>query len=103
MRLRAWQSCDKHERLKPDLGFENFTQPWVKKIAIAHSGHAPYGEKAKQAMEFIDASLHEPLLQAYAITKHGKDSKLAKDFYDFMQTEDSIKVMAKYGFILPNK
>ena len=153
-RIVIWS---KHEQFKPDLGFESFSQPWVKKIAIAHPGHAPYGEKAKQAMEslgiydeflpqivmgenishtaqfvesgaadigvialslalaptiaqgsnpdyyLIDENLHEPLLQGYGITKHGKDSKLAKDFYDFMQTEDSIKVMAKFGFILPDK
>ena len=34
-------------------GFENLKAPWVKKIAIANPTHAPYGEKAKQAMESL--------------------------------------------------
>ena len=32
-------------------GFENLTAPWAEKIAIANPTHAPYGEKAKQALE----------------------------------------------------
>lgn len=145
----------KHPQFDAKLGFENFSQPWVKKIVIAHPGHAPYGEKAKQAMEslgiyetflpqivmgenishaaqfvesgaadigiialslalaptiaqgsnpsyyLIDESLHEPLLQGYGITKYGKNSKLAKDFYAFMKTKEALKVMADFGFVAP--
>ncbi len=41
----------KHKKFNPEAGFENFTQEWVKKIAIANPSHAPYGEKAKQALQ----------------------------------------------------
>jgi len=41
----------KHNKFNPELGFLNFTQDWVQKIAIANPAHAPYGEKAKQALE----------------------------------------------------
>lgn len=41
----------KHKNFKPELGFENLKAAWVNKIAIANPTHAPYGEKAKQAME----------------------------------------------------
>lgn len=41
----------KHKKFNPEAGFENFTQEWVQKIAIANPSHAPYGEKAKQSME----------------------------------------------------
>jgi molybdate transport system substrate-binding protein len=35
-------------------GFDNLKAPWVQKIAIANPTHAPYGEKAKEAMESLD-------------------------------------------------
>lgn len=153
-RIVIWS---KHPRFDPKLGFENFNQPWVRKIAIAHPGHAPYGEKAKQAMEslgmfealspklvtgenishaaqfiesgaadlgiialslalaptisqgshpqhyLIDERLHAPLLQAYGITKYGKNSKLAHDFYGFMETQRALEVMASFGFLVPGE
>jgi len=49
-RIVIWS---KHKEFNPDAGFDNFTQDWVQKVAIAHPGHAPYGEKAKQAMESL--------------------------------------------------
>lgn len=142
----------KHKEFNPELGFLNFTQDWVQKIAIANPMHAPYGEKAKQALEsmkmyksiepklvlgenisqtagfiasqtadigvialslalaptisqteykayyLIDAKLHEPLIQGYAITKVGSTKPLSKTFYDFMETKDANSIMKKYGF-----
>jgi molybdate transport system substrate-binding protein len=41
----------KHKSFKPELGFENLKEAWAGKVAIANPTHAPYGEKAKQAME----------------------------------------------------
>ena len=41
----------KSKEFEAEKGFENLTQAWVKKIAIANPLHAPYGEKAKQALE----------------------------------------------------
>lgn len=41
----------KNPHFKPQIGFENFKQPWVQKIAIAAPTHAPYGEKAKESLE----------------------------------------------------
>ena len=32
-------------------GFKNFEKKWVDKISIANPSHAPYGEKAKQALQ----------------------------------------------------
>jgi len=43
----------KNKHFKSTKGFDNFTQPWVNKIAIANPSHAPYGQKAKQAMDKI--------------------------------------------------
>ena len=43
----------KNRHFNPQIGFDNFSQKWVDKIAIANPIHAPYGEKSKQAMESI--------------------------------------------------
>lgn len=47
----------------------------------------------------IDDKLHQPLRQGYGITKYGSKSELAKNFYDFIQTDNSQSIMKKYGFI----
>lgn len=44
----------KHDNFNISKGFENLKESWVKKIAIANPSHAPYGEKAKQAMETLN-------------------------------------------------
>lgn len=50
-RIVIWS---KHKNFDAAKGFDNFKAPWVQKIAIANPAHAPYGEKAKQAMESLD-------------------------------------------------
>ncbi len=47
-RLVIWSMNSAFDASK---GFDNLTAPWVEKIAIANPVHAPYGEKAKQALE----------------------------------------------------
>ena len=47
-RLVIWS---KNSNFDAKKGFENFTQAWVKHITIANPAHAPYGEKAKEALE----------------------------------------------------
>ena len=47
-RIVIWS---KNKNFKSELGFENLTASWVNKIAIANPTHAPYGEKAKQALK----------------------------------------------------
>ncbi len=150
-RLAIWS---KNKNFDAKKGFENFLAPWVDKIAIANPAHAPYGQKAKQALQsvgiynkikdkivlgenisqtanyinmkavdigiialslvlapeiakspynsyyLIDAKLHKPLRQGYALTKYGAHSQLAKEFYDFFQTKESAAIMKKYGFVV---
>ncbi len=47
-RLVIWSTNDAFDATK---GFENLTAPWVEKVTIANPAHAPYGQKAKQALE----------------------------------------------------
>lgn len=51
----------------------------------------------------IPDRLHEPLEQGYIITKRGAGNPLAKEFADYMASEQARTVMGKYGFVLPGK
>lgn len=51
----------------------------------------------------IPADRHEPLEQAYVITKKGADSKLAHEFAAYMSSPQVIEIMRRFGFILPQK
>jgi molybdate transport system substrate-binding protein len=47
-RLVIWS---KNSHFDPMIGFENFKKSWVKRVTIANPSHAPYGEKAKEALQ----------------------------------------------------
>ena len=49
-RIVIWS---RNEHFDAKKGFENFKEPWVDKVTIANPAHAPYGEKAKQALESV--------------------------------------------------
>jgi len=49
-RIVIWS---KNKGFDAKKGFANFKMPWVHKAAIANPTHAPYGEKAKQALESV--------------------------------------------------
>jgi len=49
-RLVIWS---KNKNFDAKKGFQNLLEPWAKKIAIANPAHAPYGQKAKQALESV--------------------------------------------------
>lgn len=51
----------------------------------------------------IPAALHQPLEQAFVMTKHGVDNPLAKAFAAFIAAPQSRAIMAKYGFALPGE
>ncbi len=151
-RLVIWS---KNKNFDKNKGFDNFKESWVEKIAIANPQHAPYGEKAKQALEkvglyseiekklvfgenisatanminiqasqigiialslalsttveekanyfLIDDNLHEPLFQAYSITKYAKNNEEAKKFYKFISNDIALNILKKYGFEVSNE
>lgn len=49
----------------------------------------------------IPDSLHQPLEQAFVVTRRGADNPLAAEFAAFLETPASRARMAKYGFALP--
>lgn len=137
------------------LTLEDLPKTAFRKFAIAAPDHAPYGLRAKEALQhakvweavepmlvfgenightaqlietqaadlgvialslavndklkkkggyyLIPADYHEPLEQAYVVTKHGENNKAAHAFAEFMRSEEARKVMRHYGFLLPGE
>jgi molybdate transport system substrate-binding protein len=46
---------------------------------------------------------HEPLAQAFIITKRAKDNAFARRFAAYFQTPEARKIIESYGFVLPKK
>ncbi len=51
----------------------------------------------------IPDKLHEPLEQAFVITKRGADNPVAKSFAAYMEGPQARAVMKRYGFVLPGE
>ncbi|MGP9801246.1 molybdate ABC transporter substrate-binding protein [Rheinheimera sp. NSM] len=56
---------------------------------------------ASQGYQLIPAELHQPLLQAYVITRQGADNHNARLFSAFMASAEVLRIMQRYGFELP--
>lgn len=58
--------------------------------------------KDKEANYFtIDPKTYKPILQAMVITDYGKDSKLAKEFKEFIMSKKAQDIFATYGYDKP--
>ena len=132
------------------LSLHSLTRPEFRKIAIASPEHAPYGARAKEALQhaglwtvlqpklvfgenishaaqlidsqaaevgiialslalndvlkakggyfLIPAHTHQPLEQAFVITRHGQHNAAAKALAEFMRTPEVGLVMQRNGF-----
>ncbi|RDU63929.1 molybdate ABC transporter substrate-binding protein [Helicobacter sp. MIT 14-3879] len=49
----------------------------------------------------VDSKTYSPILQAMVITNYGKDSKLAKEFKDFILSPKSQEIFKTYGYDKP--
>lgn len=59
--------------------------------------------KAKGGYFLIPASAHQPLVQAFVITRHGQDNPAARAFAQFMRSPEARLVMQRYGFGLADE
>ncbi|MEX0618831.1 MAG: molybdate ABC transporter substrate-binding protein [Pseudohongiellaceae bacterium] len=124
----------------------------ISRIAIAQPDHAPYGQRAREALQatgiwtgvqaklvfgeniahaaqmaesgaadigilalslalfpnmttqgyhLIDADLHNPLAQAYVITRYGEGKPAVLDFADYLEGDKAHTIMQRYGFVMP--
>ena len=61
-------------------------------------------ELAKQVhYALIPQNLHQPLTQAFILTQHAANNKLAWEFAHFMASSEARALMSRYGFSLPNE
>lgn len=59
--------------------------------------------KAEQMLQYtnyaiLDGSLHTSIDQAMVILNHGKENKLAKDFYDYLLSKPAQDIFVKFGY-----
>lgn len=70
-------------------------------IAIIALSLAKFPELAKQGYQLIPVELHQPLTQAYVITRHGADNNNARLFSAFMASAEVLSMMQRFGFERP--
>ncbi|MBU6200346.1 MAG: molybdate ABC transporter substrate-binding protein, partial [Xanthomonadaceae bacterium] len=68
-------------------------------IALSLAMSPALSGKGRYSM--IPDTLHQPLEQAFVITRHGADNGLAKAFAAYLETPESRATMTQYGFALP--
>ena len=105
---QALQAAGVWQKIEPKLVYgENIAQT----VQLAQSGGAEialialslakFPELANQGYQAIPTELHQPLLQAYVITRHGADNHNARLFSAFMASADVLNIMQRFGFERP--
>ena len=107
----ALQAAGLWDKIQPKLVFgENIAQT----AQFVESGNAQVGIIAlslavnpelasKGGYWLVPEKLHQPLEQAYIITKRAENNALARGFADFMDGKPARTIMIKYGFALPGE
>jgi molybdate transport system substrate-binding protein len=149
-RLVIWSRKDLGENLKPDILKEKL----IRKIAMANPRHAPYGQRAEEALArygiyeevsnklvfgeniaqtaqfvstgaadigiialslvlspnmqkfnpdyyLIPESYHNKLLQGAVLIKSNAPKQEAKNFFEFVKTEQAKQILTYFGFVQP--
>ncbi|MEP6897301.1 MAG: molybdate ABC transporter substrate-binding protein, partial [Rhodanobacter sp.] len=106
---QALRAAGVWEAVKPKLVYgDNIAQA----AEFAASGNAKIGiiaqslaldpQMAKQgSYAVIPASLYQPLVQSFVVTRHGGASSLARDFAQYVQDPAARAALRRYGFDLP--
>ncbi len=71
-------------------------------VGIIALSFARLPELSTHGYHLIDDALHEPLTQAFVVTRHGRDNALALDFARYMTQKEARAIMEKHGFALPD-
>lgn len=59
--------------------------------------------KKKGNFYLFPENWHNPIIQGYAILKHGKDNQTAKKFENFVSSKEAREIFNRYGFKLPDE
>lgn len=76
-------------------------QSGAAEVAIIALSLARFPELARHGYQLIPAELHQPLTQAFVITRHGANKASAQQFSAFMAHYEVRAIMQRYGFELP--
>ncbi|WP_328800493.1 molybdate ABC transporter substrate-binding protein [Paenibacillus sp. LX16] len=69
-------------------------------VGFVYKTDALTSQKAKIAFE-VDPTTYSPVEYPIGIVKATKHIQEAEDFYAYLQSQESLNIMAKYGFTLP--
>ncbi|MFN4262192.1 MAG: molybdate ABC transporter substrate-binding protein [Thioalkalivibrionaceae bacterium] len=72
-------------------------------VGIIALSLAKFPELARHPHYLIDDALHEPLTQAYVVTKRAENNEAAKIFSRYMETDEAHDIMERYGFVMPSR
>jgi molybdate transport system substrate-binding protein len=105
---QALSTLGLYEKLKPNIVFGSnisSTAGYISSqatdigiIALSLALSPNISQSKFNKFYLINKKLHKPLKQGYGITKYGANSKLARKFYDFFQTQKANAIMHKFGF-----
>ncbi|WDM20782.1 molybdate ABC transporter substrate-binding protein [Paenibacillus polymyxa] len=69
-------------------------------VGFVYKTDALTSQKAKIAFE-VDSTTYSPVEYPIGIIKGSKHIQEAEDFYAYLQSQESLNIMAKYGFTIP--
>ncbi|BAZ69654.1 MAG: molybdate ABC transporter substrate-binding protein [Pelatocladus maniniholoensis HA4357-MV3] len=96
-----------YESIKPKFVYANNVR---QVLAAVESGNADAGlvyqtdakiSKKVKVVVAADEKYHSPIVYPLAVLKRTKNMQAAKDFLQFLSSEQAKTVLQKYGFILP--
>jgi len=106
----AMESVGVWEAVQPRLVFgENIAhtaqmvESGAANVGIVALSLAKFPSLAQHPHYLIDDELHEPLTQAYVITRRAGDNEAARTFARYVETEEAHEIMERYGFVVPGR
>ena len=104
----ALQAVGLWDALEPKLVYgENIAQTaqmaqsGAAEVAIIALSLARFPQLSRHGYQLIPSDLHQPLTQAYSVTRHGANNPSAHRFAAFMQSSEARSILEHYGFELP--
>ena len=76
-------------------------QSGAAEVAIIALSLARFPQLSRHGYQLIPSDLHQPLTQAYSVTRHGANNASAHHFAAFMQSSEARSILEHYGFELP--
>ncbi|AGA32656.1 Molybdenum ABC transporter, periplasmic molybdenum-binding protein ModA [Thioalkalivibrio nitratireducens DSM 14787] len=104
----AMESVEVWEAVQPRLVFgENIAhtaqmvESGAANVGIIALSLARFPSLAMHPYYLIDDGLHNPLSQAYIVTRRAKENDAAKSFARYMEIDEAHEIMERYGFVMP--